>query len=96
LVPASPWLEQDAPNAPSLRLATEKQTIEIQPGAGKAVSLYAVWKRFDKGWYFFVQPASQAWLDIGSDPVLGRVSAVTVSAIDHVGNESPRVTMNLF
>jgi uncharacterized lipoprotein YddW (UPF0748 family) len=96
LVPASPWLEQDGPSAPSLRLATEKQTIEIQPGAGKAAKLFAVWKRFDSGWYFSAQSAAQESLNIGNDPVFGRVSAVTVSAIDHVGNESPRVTMNLF
>jgi uncharacterized lipoprotein YddW (UPF0748 family) len=93
LVPASPWLEQDAPGAPSLRLGPGAKAIVVQPGAGKEPKLYAIWKRFDSGWHFFVQPSAQGFLDLADDPALGHINAVVVTAIDHVGNESPRVAM---
>lgn len=95
LVPASPWLEQDAPGAPSLRVHRVTNTLEMVPSAGKPAKLYAVWKRFDRGWYFFVQPAASGVVDLADDSAWGRVSAVVVSAVDGVGNESPRVTLKL-
>ncbi len=95
LVPASPWLEPDAPGAPSLRLDPKAQAIVVQPAAGKDTPLYAVWKRFDSGWRFFTLPSTQTRIEIGRDPAWGHVSAVEVSAMDRVGNESPHVLMQL-
>ena len=93
LIPASPWLEPDAPGAPNLRFDAAAQSIKIEPAAGKQAKLYAIWKRFDSGWLFFVQPATQDVIDIGSDTVSCHVGAVVVSAVDHAGNESPRTVM---
>ena len=95
LVPTSPWLEQDAPGAPSLHLDPRAKAIMVQPAADKETKLYAIWKRFDSGWRFFVQPAAQDLIEIGNDPELGHISAVVVSAVDHLGNESPRTVMQL-
>jgi uncharacterized lipoprotein YddW (UPF0748 family) len=97
LVPASPWLEGGAPPAPSLRRDGQAplRQLRIQAGNGKPTRLYAVWKRFGSEWRFFVQPAAQNLLDISADPVLGPVGTVVVSAIDRVGNEGPRVALEL-
>ncbi len=98
LVPASPWLESDAPLAPSLHQdgKAAPQELRIQPGPGKPARLYAVWKRFGNEWRFSVQTSVQNFLDISADPGLGPVGTVVVSAIDRVGNESHRVSLELF
>jgi uncharacterized lipoprotein YddW (UPF0748 family) len=97
LVPASPWLESDAPPAPSLRFddRADSRQLRIQPGMGKPAKLYAVWKRFGTKWRFSVQASAHNLLDISVDPVLGPLGTVVVSAVDRVGNEGPRVSLEL-
>jgi uncharacterized lipoprotein YddW (UPF0748 family) len=97
LVPASPWLEGGAPPPPSLRRDGQipPRQLRIQAGSGKPTQLFAVWKRFGREWRFFVQPAAQNLLDVSADPVLGPVGTVVVSAVDRVGNEGPRVALEL-
>ena len=98
LVPASPWLGQDAPAAPvlaSVMVDGKEVGLRIQPGPGAATSSYAIWRRFDSGWQFSVQPAAQTVIDNGADPAGGRLSAVTVSAIGRTGNESGRVFVRI-
>jgi uncharacterized lipoprotein YddW (UPF0748 family) len=94
LVPASPWLEGEAPPVPGLSLDAG-QRLRIQPGPGRATTLYAVWRRHAGGWRFSIQPAAQSWIDTPPDPELGPVSRVVLSAIDRVGNESARTSMTL-
>ena len=43
LVPATPWLDDQPPPAPTLRRAGALVTIE--PGAGEAAARWAVWRR---------------------------------------------------
>jgi hypothetical protein len=97
LVPASPWLEGGAPPAPSLRWDGQAQPrkLRIQAGSSKPTRLFAVWKSFGNAWRFSVQPAAQNLLDVSADPVLGPVGTVVVSAIDRVGNEGPRTSLEL-
>ncbi|MEI8327035.1 MAG: hypothetical protein WCH44_17055, partial [Betaproteobacteria bacterium] len=74
-----------------LTLDAASATLTIHAAPGKPTSLYAVWKRFDSGWRFFVQPAAQAEIDLKPDAKLGATHQVVLSAVDRVGNESPRV-----
>jgi uncharacterized lipoprotein YddW (UPF0748 family) len=94
LVPATPWLATAAPPAPTLKNERDGR-LRIVPGKmeGKktapVAANYAVWRRQGTAWSFAVQPAG--------DPLLmtNDADAVVVSAVDWLGNESPRVTLTL-
>ena len=94
-MPGSPWLESDAPAAPSLELQPTGTALTILPGAGKPARLYAVWKRHGGVWRFSVQPASRNLVELAEDPQWGPLQAVVVSAVDRVGNEGPRAWLRL-
>ncbi len=97
LVPATPWLDATAPGAPTLRRETSGIAagwVSITAAPGKPVSLYAIWRRHGREWRFSVQPAVEPVINLTPDPKLGAVEALVVSAVDAVGNESPRVTFD--
>ena len=84
LVPATPWLPATPLPAPKLQIEPDGR-IRIVPGEGEPAASYAVWRRHGAEWRFSVQPAGESGLNVaGAD-------AVVVSAVDRLGNESPRV-----
>lgn len=92
LVPATPWLEADAPAAPQLALVAGGQILHLtlQPGVGsKPVARYALWLRRAGRWAFHAPAA--ATLQLADDGV----EAIVASALDRVGNESPRLALAL-
>ena len=95
LVPATPWLDATVPPVPTLKRASGGATAMIAAGVGKPVVAYAVWRWYGEHWKFSVQRASDTRLSLGADPKLGKLKSVVVSAVDAVGNESPRVRLDL-
>lgn len=93
LPPACPWLESDAPSAPLLSLVgLDEQALRlaVQPGPGKPVVRHALWLRYrDQGWRLRLISGSE--LSLPRAGLLGLV----ISAIDRVGNESPRLALAL-
>jgi uncharacterized lipoprotein YddW (UPF0748 family) len=96
LVPASPWLESGAPDAPlaELRLMPNGAFVLSlrTPQLGKPVVRWAVWLRFGEQWSFLV--SQQPKLAIPADRPGANGSSLTgvvVSALDRVGSESPRI-----
>ncbi len=103
LIPASPWLENMAPAAPKITLEQRKNVhVKITPDVGKTATTFAIWAKYadnknsDKNaqWQFSVLPAvvKNASIEtelLGLTPA-GTLSAVVVSAVDRVGNESAR------
>ena len=87
LVPATPWLDDQPPPAPLLRLAGSR--VAIEPGAGEAAARWAVWRRVGGAWVFAVLPAAQRSF------ALDGADAVVVSAVDRVGNVSTRNLLRL-
>ncbi len=87
LVPATPWLDDQPPPAPLLRLAGAR--VDIEPGAGEAAARWAVWRRVGGAWVFAVLPAAQRSF------ALDGADAVVVSAVDRVGNASARNVVRL-
>jgi uncharacterized lipoprotein YddW (UPF0748 family) len=95
LVPASPWLESGAPEAPlanvtALPTGAWELTLAT-PQSGKPVARWAVWLRFGARWEFQVclQPhmtISTVKTQYYRSPLTG----IVVSAVDRVGNESAR------
>ncbi len=82
LVPATPWLDDQPPPAPLLRLAGSR--VAIEPAAGEAAARWAVWRRVGGAWRFAVLPAAQRSF------ALDGADAAVVSAVDRVGNLSTR------
>jgi hypothetical protein len=95
LVPATPWLDGTAPAAATLKHEPATQTATIIAGTGKPVLAYAVWRLHGEHWKFSVQRASDTRLSLGADLKFGKLKSVVVSAVDAVGNESPRVRLDL-
>ncbi len=92
LVPASPWLDDKAPDAP--RAKATRSRLTWTPGEGEQPFHYAVWARYADGWRFFVQPGSATSMDL-ADESGALPSAVCISAVDRCGNESKRVLSKL-
>jgi hypothetical protein len=62
--------------------------VQLKLAGGKDDTHFAIWSRHAGEWRFAVAPASKSeWT------VVGEPSAVVVSAIDRVGNESARVSV---
>ena len=104
LVPASPWLENDAPLKPTATVTPligpyGPMRIHVkQEARGKAPTCWAVWLRYGTQWFFQISrvPAFTVSAQRNSDKLgVAALSAVVISAIDRVGNESPRTTVDL-
>lgn len=100
LVPATPWLGAQVPEAPQIvgrNLAgpTRERSLLLAPGLGAEVARYAIWRREAGQWRFAVQPARNRVVSLEPQSAFGRVDAVVVSAVDRLGNESPRVSVSL-
>ncbi len=93
LVPASPWLGSDTPGTPGVSARREAHGVRLGLAAGKANTHYAVWSRHGRTWRFAVVPAAHLEYLVPNDPALGAASAVVVSAVDRLGNESERVAV---
>jgi hypothetical protein len=100
LVPASPWLEDGAPAAPTVQFSTRsggmvELTLGI-PNGSKPVQRWAVWQRYGARWIFSVvhQPTFTLALFQPGDAATP-LDGLVVSALDRVGNESPRVGVRL-
>ncbi len=87
LVPATPWLDDQPPPAPVLRLSGPR--VRISPGIGEPAARWAVWRRVGSQWRFSVQPAAEQTVELQG------ANAVVVSAVDRLGNTSARVALPL-
>jgi uncharacterized lipoprotein YddW (UPF0748 family) len=94
LMPATPWLDTTAPLAPILKKQGDGR-LRILPGKtkgkekGEAAASYAIWRRHGTEWKFSIQLAGETLVaPAGAD-------AVVVSAVDRLGNESPRTGITL-
>jgi uncharacterized lipoprotein YddW (UPF0748 family) len=91
LVPATPWLGNEAPAAPSVAAVRKGPSVYLKLVAGKANAMYAIWSRFGNQWRFAVAPASRVDWAVPDDAKLGAADAIVVSAVDRLGNESARI-----
>jgi uncharacterized lipoprotein YddW (UPF0748 family) len=95
LVPASPWLTQEAMAAPILVADLKQKLLSVEPDRTLGFSMLAVWKRYENGWVFSSQPTSNAGISLNDDSVHGALKEVLVSKINRVGQESPSTRYNL-
>lgn len=94
LVPASPWLGDQAPPAPALALRRGANGLTISLTTPKNAVQYAIWARYGDEWRFTTAAASRGEVVLADD---GGVPArsVVVTAVDRLGNESPRASAKL-
>ena len=92
LVPATPWLDNEAPAKPAATLQKSGDAVELifAPGAGEPVAQFAIWRSTGQGWQFTVAPAGVRTIRLPVD-----TQAVVVSAVDRCGNESERVSLSI-
>lgn len=91
LIPASPWLDDAAPAAPSLTLEALGNRHMLHVESEEAAWLWVVRTRHSGGWVMEIVPGWQHVLHLSDRTV----REVVVSAVDRVGNESSpaRVTV---
>ncbi len=97
LVPESPWLLDRPPAIPTVRARTAPNDpdaimLEIEPAR---TWLLAVWTRHGAAWRFQVVPGARhsERIDARFDGV--PIDALVVSAVNRVGQESPRIVVRL-
>ena len=90
LVPPTPWLDDSAPAAPGLR-RIDAARVQLTPGAGKPVFVWALWRRHGASWRFATQPAAETIVELANDARLGPVELMFASAVDRLGNQGPAV-----
>jgi uncharacterized lipoprotein YddW (UPF0748 family) len=104
LVPASHWLESDAPQKPTATVTPligphGPMRILVDPAStGKAPVCWTVWLRYGTQWFFQISrvPAFTVSAQRDGDKPGGvALSVIVISAIDRVGNESPRTSLDL-
>ncbi len=106
LVPASPWLESDAPMAPHVTStapmgADGPRLIRLElPAGSKPAARWAVWLRYGDRWVFRVSAAPELTVAARRVPGSGiegadGLSSIVVSAIGRAGQESPRKQLNM-
>jgi len=90
LIPAMPWLDSIAPGKPEASMALdslETKVVRFQPSDSKILAAWLVQARVDGAWRSAVLPASErVFILSGPD---ARADAISVSAVDRVGNLSP-------
>ena len=65
--------------------------MQLAAGAGQPVAHYAIWSSYGAQWRFAVAPGARTQWTVPDDAALGPASAVLVSAVDRLGNESERI-----
>jgi uncharacterized lipoprotein YddW (UPF0748 family) len=93
LIPAAPWLGTQAPAAPVVTARRDGAALGLKlvRGDGVPVAQYAIWSYYGAQWRFSVAPGGRGEWRIPDDAKAGPASAVLVSAVDRLGNESGRV-----
>lgn len=94
LVPASPWLGDQAPAPPSVALRRGANGLTVGLGAPKNATQYAIWARYGEEWRFTVASAARNEVVLADyDGVPAHT--VVVTAVDRLGNESARARAKL-
>lgn len=93
LVPASPWLDNQPPSAPAAAAVAAdnpgEMVVRWQGTGSEPAWLWGIYARIGNSWVFEVLPAGQTSMKFPRTGA-GAPSVVAVSAVDRVGNESPR------
>ncbi len=94
LVPSSPWMDNKAPAAPSVKIGQVLDTLRISwtPADAADVFRYAVYYRYGNTWRYTILNRNDRQISLpahaGTDKAPLLLNAYAVTAIDRTGNES--------
>jgi hypothetical protein len=88
LVPTTPWLTAKPLAAPMLKKPRDGQVL-IQLARDEKPAHFAVWRRYGTEWRFAVQLGGELKVAVKD------ADAIVVTAVDRLGNESPRASLTL-
>ena len=100
LVPATPWLGAQVPDAPQLSLQAAEDpsaadSVLIRTADDPSVNRFSIWTRYGAKWVYAVQAASQTALSLETDPTLGKPDTIVISCVNRLGIESARSRLQL-
>ena len=90
LIPASPWLDADPPDAPRARLVLHEAgaSLDIQPPRASDARLWAIRAKLGDAWQKLTTPATRSEIRLNGVP-----TSVVLTAVDRAGNESEAVRL---
>lgn len=94
LVPASPWLDKKAPDAPAITTAKQQDSLQISwiHPADADVFRWVVYCRYNNLWSYKVLNRKDRMLQVklvtGTDKATLTLNRIAVTAVDRTGNES--------
>ncbi len=95
LVPASPWLDDNPPDRPTVRFQErpDRLILKMSPSDDQTVRWWVVRYRRGGAWQAEIVPGLQRRYQLMRDPDAPWPTHVAVSAVDRAGNEGPAVVI---
>jgi hypothetical protein len=92
LVPPSAWLDHKAPEAPAVKVEQAEEMVNIRwsHADDKDVFRWVVYYQYGKNWSYRIMSRNDRTLQLHPHDGKNKLSAVAVSAVDRMGNESVR------
>jgi uncharacterized lipoprotein YddW (UPF0748 family) len=98
LVPASPWLDNKAPEKPSVTTAKENDTLKINwthPDE-KDVFHWMVYHKYGNNWTYTIMNRNDRTINLPlADVVHAVLNKIAVTAVDRTGNESKMIEIEV-
>ena len=96
LVPASEWLDNKAPIAPTFNMKQEGDTLNVSwtHKDEKDVFHWVIYYQYGKNWSYSILNRSERKIVLKTLKGKDKLNAVAVTAVDRMGNESVRNEMN--
>lgn len=98
LVPASPWLDREAPVAAQVELretAADSVVLALRPGGAESNWLYVLRGRYGSRWSTDVVPGYYAFRALPRVSGGAQLDRIVVQAVDRVGNLSPERALDV-
>jgi len=102
LVPAAPWLGEERIAAPVVQRQDNRDgstTVLLHvaqpPDAASSAATLAVWARYGNEWRFHSQAATQSTVALRPDPAWCVPDKAVISLVGRLGQEGPRITLDL-
>lgn len=92
LVPASSWLDNKAPAAPTVKTVQAGDTINVSWSHANASDVFrwVVYYQYGKNWRYRIMDRDDRSIQLSPLEGKNKLNAVAVTAVDRVGNESDR------
>jgi uncharacterized lipoprotein YddW (UPF0748 family) len=92
LVPASPWLDNKAPEAPTVSLVQKEDAVDVSwtHKNGKDVFHWVVYYQYGKSRGYSILNRSDRNFELKTLKGKDKLSAIAITAVDRMGNESVR------